>query len=87
LQAIRLYYDFNNVDVDRYTIDNKYRQVMISARELVVNQLPPEANTWVNRHLKYTHGYGVVSSPVNEVSKEGLPNLFIKDIRLFLCRI
>jgi uncharacterized membrane protein (UPF0182 family) len=80
LQAIRLYYDFNNVDVDRYTIDNKYRQVMISARELVVNQLPPEANTWVNRHLKYTHGYGVVSSPVNEVSKEGLPNLFIKDI-------
>lgn len=80
IQAIRLYYDFNNVDVDRYMIDNKYRQVMISARELVVNQLPAQANTWVNRHLKYTHGYGVVSSPVNEVSKEGLPNLFIKDI-------
>ncbi|MBN1904441.1 MAG: UPF0182 family protein [Deltaproteobacteria bacterium] len=80
IQAIRLYYDFNNVDVDRYMIDSKYRQVMISARELIVNQLPAQANTWVNRHLKYTHGYGVVSSPVNEVSKEGLPNLFIKDI-------
>ncbi len=80
IQAIRLYYDFNNVDVDRYMIDSKYRQVMISARELIVSQLPPQANTWVNRHLKYTHGYGVVSSPVNEVSKEGLPNLFIKDI-------
>ncbi len=80
IQAIRLYYDFNNMDVDRYMINSKYRQVMISARELVAGQLPPQANTWVNRHLKYTHGYGVVSSPVNEVSKEGLPNLFIKDI-------
>lgn len=80
LESIRLYYDFHNVDVDRYEIDGKYRQVMISARELVADQLPPQANTWVNRHLKYTHGYGLVSSPVNEVSKEGLPNLFIKDI-------
>ena len=51
IQAIRLYYDFNNVDVDRYMIANQYRQVMLAARELVVDQLPPEAKTWVNRHL------------------------------------
>jgi len=80
IQAIRLYYDFNNVDVDRYMIDNTYRQVMLAARELVVNQLPPQANTWVNRHLIYTHGYGLAMSPVNEVTSEGLPQLMIKDL-------
>jgi uncharacterized membrane protein (UPF0182 family) len=80
IQTIRLYYDFNNVDVDRYLINNQYRQIMLAARELVVNQLPPQANTWVNRHLIYTHGYGLASSPVNEVTSEGLPRLFIKDL-------
>jgi uncharacterized membrane protein (UPF0182 family) len=80
IQSIRLYYDFNNVDVDRYRIDNRYRQVMLAARELVVNQLPPEAKTWVNRHLIYTHGYGLAMSPVNEVTSEGLPQLMIKDL-------
>ena len=80
IQAIRLYYDFNNIDVDRYLIDNRYRQVMLAARELVVDKLPPQANTWVNRHLIYTHGYGVAASPVNEVTEEGLPRLFIKDL-------
>ena len=80
IQSIRLYYDFNNVDVDRYLINNKLRQVMLAARELVVNQLPPQANTWVNRHLIYTHGYGLAASPVNEVTSEGLPRLFIKDL-------
>jgi uncharacterized membrane protein (UPF0182 family) len=80
IQAIRLYYDFNNVDVDRYMIDNTYRQVMLAARELVVNQLPPQAHTWVNRHLIYTHGYGLAMSPVNEVTSEGLPQLMIKDL-------
>jgi uncharacterized membrane protein (UPF0182 family) len=80
IQTIRLYYDFNNVDVDRYMINNQYRQIMLAARELVVNQLPPQANTWVNQHLIYTHGYGVASSPVNEVTSEGLPRLFIKDL-------
>jgi uncharacterized membrane protein (UPF0182 family) len=80
IQAIRLYYDFNNVDVDRYMIGNTYRQVMLAARELVVNQLPPQANTWVNRHLIYTHGYGLAMSPVNEVTSEGLPQLLIKDL-------
>jgi uncharacterized membrane protein (UPF0182 family) len=80
IQGIRLYYDFNNVDVDRYIIDKQYRQVMLAAREMVVNQLPPQANTWVNRHLTYTHGYGLACNPVNEVTREGLPRLFIKDL-------
>ncbi len=80
IQSIRLYYDFHNVDVDRYMIDNQYRQVMLAARELVVDQLPPQAKTWVNRHLIYTHGYGLAMSPVNEVTAEGLPQLMIKDV-------
>jgi len=80
IQSIRLYYDFNNVDVDRYMIDNQYRQVMLAARELVVDHLPPQAQTWVNRHLIYTHGYGLAMSPVNEVTAEGLPQLMIKDV-------
>ena len=80
IQSMRLYYNFNDVDVDRYMINNQYRQVLSSARELVVNQLPPQANTWVNRHLTYTHGYGLAVSPVNEVTSEGLPRLFIKDL-------
>ncbi len=80
IQSIRLYYDFNNVDVDRYQINGQYRQLMLAARELVVDQLPPQANTWVNRHLIYTHGYGLAASPVNEVTSEGLPRLFIKDL-------
>jgi len=80
IQSIRLYYDFNNVDVDRYMIDNQYRQVMLAARELVVDHLPPQAKTWVNRHLIYTHGYGLAMSPVNEVTAEGLPQLMIKDV-------
>ncbi|MFH1243597.1 MAG: UPF0182 family protein [Pseudomonadota bacterium] len=80
IQSIRLYYGFNNVDVDRYEIDGQYRQLMLSARELLVNQLPPQASTWVNQHLIYTHGYGLAASPVNEVTSEGLPRLFIKDV-------
>ena len=80
IQAIRLYYDFNNVDVDRYRINDQYRQLMLAAREMVVNQLPRQANTWVNRHLTYTHGYGLAASPVNEVTNEGLPRLVIKDV-------
>jgi uncharacterized membrane protein (UPF0182 family) len=80
IQSIRLYYDFENVDVDRYLINNQIRQVMLAARELDVNQLPPQANTWVNRHLIYTHGYGLAMSPVNEVTPEGLPRLLVKDL-------
>jgi len=80
IQAIRLYYDFNNVDVDRYTIDDQYRQVMLSAREMVSDQLPQQAKSWVNRHLIYTHGYGAALSLVNEVNSEGLPDLLVKDL-------
>jgi len=80
IQAIRLYYDFNDVDIDRYTIDGDYRQVMLSARELSAEKLAGEAQTWVNLRLQFTHGYGIALSPVNEVSTEGLPVLLVKDI-------
>jgi uncharacterized membrane protein (UPF0182 family) len=80
LQSIRLYYDFSGVDVDRYYIDGQYRQVILSAREISVDQLSPQARTWVNRHLVYTHGYGLALNPVNQVTQEGLPNLLIKDL-------
>ncbi|MBA7626026.1 hypothetical protein ES703_33460 [subsurface metagenome] len=80
IQSIRLYYDFNDVDVDRYTIDGEYRQVMLSARELYAEKLAGEAQTWVNRKLQFTHGYGVALSPVNEITTQGLPNLLVKDI-------
>jgi uncharacterized protein len=80
LQEIRLYYDFRDVDIDRYWIDNSETQVMLSARELNVDLLPPEAQTWVNQHLKFTHGYGIVMSPVHTKNQEGLPILYIKNI-------
>jgi uncharacterized protein len=80
IQSIRLYYDFNDVDVDRYRVDGDYRQVMLSARELSAEKLAGQAQTWVNRRLQFTHGYGVVISPVNEVSTQGLPSLWAKDI-------
>jgi uncharacterized membrane protein (UPF0182 family) len=80
LQNIRLYYDFKDVDIDRYWIDNTYTQVMLSARELNVELLPENAQTWVNRHLKFTHGYGLVMSPVNTKDQEGLPILLVKNI-------
>ena len=80
LQEIRLYYRFNDVDVDRYTIDRNYRQVMLAPRELSYERVPQRARTWVNQRLKYTHGYGLVMSPVNVVTEEGLPQLFIQDI-------
>jgi len=80
IQSIRLYYDFNDVDVDRYTIDGNYRQVMLAARELSPEKLAQQAQTWVNRQLQFTHGYGAVLSPVNEVTDEGLPVLLVKDI-------
>jgi uncharacterized membrane protein (UPF0182 family) len=79
-QSLRPYYDFNDVDIDRYTIDGKYRQVMLSARELSADKLTGEAQTWVNRKLFYTHGYGMVLSPVNEVSDQGQPNYMVKDL-------
>ncbi len=80
LHSIRLYYDFNDVDVDRYTIDGEYRQVMLSARELSAEKLAGEAQTWVNRKLQFTHGYGLVMSPVNEITSQGLPVLLLENI-------
>lgn len=80
IQSIRLYYDFLDVDVDRYVIDGEYRQVMLSVRELSPEKLPAQAQTWVTRRLQFTHGYGVAMSPVNEVTTEGLPALFLQDV-------
>jgi len=80
IQTIRLYYDFNSVDVDRYTINGQYRQVMLSARELSPARLAGQAQTWVTQRLQFTHGYGLTMSPVNEVTSEGLPQLLIQDI-------
>ena len=76
LQEMRSYYELKNIDIDRYNINGHYRQVMIAPREM--DESKPK--TWINQRLKYTHGYGIVMSPVNEVTSEGLPNLFIKDI-------
>ncbi len=81
VQSIRPYYQFNDVDIDRYVVDGLYRPVMLSARELNTDRLQQVGGrTWLNRHLLYTHGYGVVVSPVNEVRSEGLPVLWIRDI-------
>ncbi|WP_017296902.1 UPF0182 family protein [Nodosilinea nodulosa] len=80
LQEIRPYYQFPSVDVDRYTIDGDLRQVMHSARELDYTLIPERARTWVNDHFFYTHGYGLALSPVNVVTRVGLPDFFIQDI-------
>ena len=80
LQEIRFYYRFEDVDVDRYTFNGDYRQVMLSPREFDYSQVPNSAKTWVNQRLKYTHGYGLVMNPVNEVTEDGLPVLFVKNI-------
>lgn len=87
LQQIRLYYRFPGADVDRYRLlpdtpnsEVELRQVLIAARELETTSLPPQAQTWVNRHLVYTHGYGFTVSPVNLAAPSGLPEYFVKDI-------
>jgi uncharacterized protein len=80
LQEIRLYYKFHDVDIDRYTLNGNYQQVMLSAREMAIGKLPKEAQTWVNQHLKYTHGYGFVMSPVNQITSDGLPEFHVKNI-------
>jgi len=80
LQLFRTYYNFNDIDVDRYTIDGMYKEVLVSAREMDIRDLPSQAQTWVNTHLVYTHGYGAVMNPVDVVSTEGLPAFYLKDI-------
>jgi uncharacterized membrane protein (UPF0182 family) len=84
IQEIRPYYRFVDVDNDRYVVDGEYRQLMLSGRELSYQNLPRDPRDadrqWFNEHLQYTHGYGVVMGPVNRITPEGLPELFIRDI-------
>jgi uncharacterized membrane protein (UPF0182 family) len=83
LQGIRPYYTFADVDIDRYTISDTLKQVMLSARELSVEnaaQSNPSLITWENEHIRYTHGYGTTVSPVNVIQGEGLPDFLVKDI-------
>ncbi|MFL0197941.1 UPF0182 family protein [Clostridium sp. WILCCON 0269] len=78
VQIIRYYYKFNNIDVDRYNINGKFNQVFVGTREINSKAIDP--NTWQNRHLIYTHGYGVVMNKVNSVTSEGQPDFVIKDM-------
>jgi uncharacterized membrane protein (UPF0182 family) len=78
LQEIRLYYRFNDVDIDRYNFAGDYRQVAVAARELDTTRLPER--TWMNQHLIYTHGFGIVMSPVNRATPEGRPEFWMRDI-------
>jgi uncharacterized protein len=80
LQTIRTYYAFNDVDLDRYTVDNNYRQLEISAREMDTDRLSNQAQSWVNLHLVYTHGYGAAASPVSAVVGEGLPDYVVGEL-------
>jgi uncharacterized protein len=80
LQAIRTYYTLNSIDYDRYTLNGRYEQLSLSPRELDINRLPAQGRGFVNDTLTYTHGYGVVASPVRQVVGEGLPNLIARDI-------
>jgi uncharacterized protein len=80
LQEIRTYYKFHDLDVDRYWLDGAYQSVMLSARELRSSLLPSNAQTWVNRHVLFTHGIGAVMSPVTRKSTEGLPFFYLRDI-------
>lgn len=79
-QEIRLYYEFVDVDVDRYQIAGRARQLMISVRELAQSNLPEQSQTFVNQRFKYTHGYGYTAAAVSDFTKGGLPNLLVKDI-------
>ena len=80
LQSIRTYYTFNDIELDRYPIDGQVTQLEISARELDPGRLPPQAQSWVNQRLQYTHGYSVAASPVSAVVGEGLPDYVARDI-------
>ncbi len=80
VQALTQYYEFNNIDIDRYTINGKVQQMMLAARELVPERLNADAQTWINRKLVYTHGYGVAASPVAKVTGDGLPEFLLKDL-------
>lgn len=80
LQTFRTYYKFNDMDIDRYEMDGEYEQVFIGARELSTEDLPEQAQTWVNKNLRYTHGYGIAMSHVNKVTKQGQPEYMLRNI-------
>ncbi|WP_181350300.1 UPF0182 family protein [Thalassobacillus sp. CUG 92003] len=80
LQTFRTYYEFNDIDIDRYNIDGEYQQVFLGARELNTTDLPSQAKTWVNENLRYTHGYGVAMSDVNEITSQGQPEYMLENV-------
>jgi len=80
IQEIRTYYDFPDIDIDRYEINGTMRQVMLAARELNVDKLPESSRNWINEKLIYTHGYGITMNPVNGFTPEGLPNLILSNM-------
>jgi uncharacterized protein len=80
IQEIRTYYDFPDIDIDRYRIDGSMRQVMLAARELNVEKLPESSRNWINEKLIYTHGYGITMNPVNGFTAEGLPTLLMSNM-------
>src|SRR5271167_3191325 len=80
IQEIRTYYDFPDIDIDRYDIDGTTRQVMLAARELNVDKLPESSRNWINDKLIYTHGYGITMNPVNGFTSEGLPTLILSNM-------
>jgi uncharacterized protein len=80
IQEIRTYYDFPDVDIDRYQIDDSTRQMMLAARELSIEKLPESSRNWINEKLIYTHGYGVTMNPVNGFTSEGLPKLILSNM-------
>jgi uncharacterized protein len=80
IQEIRTYYDFPDIDIDRYAIDGTSREVMLAARELNVEKLPESSRNWINEKLIYTHGYGITMNPVNGFTPEGLPTLILSNM-------
>jgi len=80
LQEIRTYYDFPDIDIDRYTIGGQTRQVMLATRELSIDKLPESSRNWINEKLIYTHGYGITMNPVNGFTPEGLPTLLLSNM-------
>ena len=80
IQEIRTYYDFPDIDIDRYEIDGTMREVMLAARELNVDKLPESSRNWINEKLIYTHGYGITMNPVNGFTPEGLPTLLLSNM-------
>ncbi len=80
IQEIRTYYDFPDIDIDRYSIDGNTREVMLAARELNVDKLPESSRNWINEKLIYTHGYGITMNPVNGFTPEGLPTLILSNM-------